>query len=203
MGTASAITPPVALSTRDRLTATPLEVGFARRDARGDSNPRPPGPTIKRSHIRRHHGTPGHLDDGCVKPRVRTVDDWLTEPRRNASKRGEPRSVWRPRKHPFAGQNPLRATNVGLLAMQKVVGSSPISRLKGPANRTFLVPERCPRDVDNRARPHDARSPAHLTPITPSVPAPVDVLGDDSGTQLRRNLGNVAIQPRLMTPSIG
>jgi hypothetical protein len=35
----------------------------------------------------------------------------------------------------FAGKSVHNASNVGLLAMQKVVGSSPISRLESPANR--------------------------------------------------------------------
>jgi hypothetical protein len=84
-----------------------------------------------------------NVDPRCVvEDGPCAVDDWLTEPRR---KRGQTWAI--PRRHStrrmwrFAGRNTSKQTNLQLLAMQKVAGSSPISRFREvPATKRFSAP---------------------------------------------------------------
>jgi hypothetical protein len=67
------------------------------------------------------------------------------------------RQHWR-RSPRFAGRRLTRRHHCGLLAMQKVVGSSPISRLETPANGRFLLsPRRLPGAADHAEGPRFER----------------------------------------------
>jgi hypothetical protein len=75
----------------------------------------------------------------------------------NPSKRDETRQTGQPspgyRSMSFAGESRRAVRDVALLAMQKVVGSSPISRLtKALQTAPFLDRERCSSDVEECPR---------------------------------------------------
>ena len=122
------------------------------------------------------------------RPRF-SVDNWWTEPRRNAAKSGtEP--VWAgPSFAPFAGRSPAHRVNLRLLAMQKVEGSSPFSRFEEPLqidaapHSPTAAPEGLAQVPPRGHRPHrvlaDARRPPpaairdapYLPGRTPPLPA--------------------------------
>jgi hypothetical protein len=70
----------------------------------------------------------------CFK---RVVDDWLTQPWQNAPKSDNPHEAPTARHCLICRQKAHEPGSPRLLAMQKVEGSSPFSRLKMPANRRF------------------------------------------------------------------
>ena len=107
------------------------------------SRPPPPPIEAQRSRSRQPARGPksgrvrrGASRRGSDRPRV-SVDNWWTEPRRNPTKPVHNGRIVEALNLADLQGKARKPLNVGLLAMQKVEGSSPFSRLEVPANRRF------------------------------------------------------------------